>query len=536
MDADFCPVDIQYRETYNAAMRKKTAESAGAISNADDRVQLKPIMGIRPGVYLAAIYAVILALILFFILVYPGIARPGSMVMLKTGPAGAALRVDGIYLGTSPGNIFVSKGPHTLELVLPGFTTETVQCDIPGRLFASALFPKTYPLELTLNSPNPMAALALAARDYAEWSFGGEPTASWQIPLSLSEGVYRIGAAGSPQVDEILTAAARFASTRAALRDIVRAKMLSGSKGLSPSPLGAVRSTAEIISFLSENSCGAAWLADLLPPESAAIVTASTWYQKQLASFAGITAGESLAPSPEEALSYPAEAAPPLRQLRVGGLLFTGIAGGTLVQGEPFPHRIPINPFMICTIEVPAPAFADFLDANPQWRADQREVLISQGLVTGDYLAEAGNNTAGMTPGALNAGLNSVSWFTAQAFCAWLSSRLPPSLADYEIRLPTEAEWEYAAKSIKAWDGAAQGISAIDGGAWEWCSGPYAPLAFIKAGQPAIDLIGSPELPVRGGSWLNAAGSTGLETRASLPPALCSTFVSFRPVIARKGL
>jgi formylglycine-generating enzyme required for sulfatase activity len=174
---------------------------------------------------------------------------------------------------------------------------------------------------------------------------------------------------------------------------------------------------------------------------------------------------------------------------------------------------------MISSAPVPAAVFEEFLAANSQWRPDQREALVEKDLVTGEYLLDSGNADDGS--------ITAVSWYAARAFCAWLSERLPASMADYEVRLPTEAEWEYAAKSA---DPGAR-FSAF----WEWCADPYAPLAFIRAAPEAIAAVSSPERAVRGGSRLNPAGSATVEIRASLPPDFCSPFVSFRPVIAPKG-
>jgi len=498
-----------------------SAPDSGEQALPEDQVRLKPILGIRPGVYLAAAGVAVILIVLFFIVLYPGIARPGAVVVFTSEPSGAALRVDDIYAGSSPCRVFVPKGEHIIEAVLPGFETERVECTIPSRLFASALFPRRYDVSVTLAAADPAAALAIAAYDYAAWTFGGEPTAAWQIPMSLSEGVYRVGPAAS-EADGIIAAAARFAVTRAALRDLVRASALAENGGNVPSPLTLSHAAAQAAAFLSRNAGSAAWLADTLPLDSAAVLISSAWYQNQLAAFAGVTAGETLA-----ALPAGRTAALPVSQIRVGGLLFIGMDSGVVVQGESFPHRSPVDAFFVCAEEVPSPAYADFLDANPRWRLQQREDLEEQGLASGDYLANFDDSIP--AGGRRDTGVTAVSWFAAQAFCEWLTGKLPDSFSGWEVRLPAEAEWEYAAKSAQRWGG---GIAAMESGAWEWCADPYAPLPFIAAPPQAIAAVGSPERSVRGGSWLNSAGSINVETRAFLPPVTCSPFVSFRPVIA----
>jgi len=495
----------------------------------EDQVHLKPLLGIRPGVYLAIAGAMVILIALFFILLYPGIARPGALVVFTSEPAGAALRIDDVYAGSSPCAVFVPRGERLIEAALPGYNNERLNREIPSRLFASALFPRRYNVHVDLVAVGPTVPLAAAAYEYAAWTFGGEPTAAWQIPMALSEGVYRIGPAAYGAGDilaarGLLSAAARFAVTRAALRDLVRASTLALNGGNAASPLTLTRSLSQAAAFLAHNAGSAAWLADTLPAESAAMVISSAWYQNQLAAFAGITAGETLARQSDPSL--------PVSQIRVGGLLFAGMGGGVVARGEPFPHASDVEAFYICTAEVPSLAYADFLDANPEWRPDQLEELERSGMVDGEYLADFDTS---IPPGGRrpDTGVTAVSWYAANAFCAWLTGKLPDSFAGWEVRLPAEAEWEYAAKSAQQWEGRG-GIIAMEGGAWEWCAEPYAPLPFIAAPPEAIAAVGSPERPVRGGSWLNAAGSTDVETRAFLPPATCSSFVSFRPVIARR--
>jgi len=447
-------------------MREKQTET-------DDKVELKPLLGMRPGIYLTILYSIILLIGLFFLLIFPGLKNPGAILQLKTEPDGAAIRVDGIYMGTSMNvyaqEIFVPKGSHTLQAVLPGFESESSDVQIPGRVFGSLFFPLRYPVEFTLKPNNSQSAFALAAADFASWSFGGEPTSAWQIPLSLSEGAYRAGPYADDKDAQILTAAARFAVTRAALRDLIRAKMLLDNNGLSPSPASLAVSVSDILAFLSENPESAEWLASLLPPESAAVIKASAWYKNMLSA---------------EKKNIQNTNRPASARSVYFGLNFIGNTKSNISE----------------TV-VPQYLYQSFLNENPKWK-DEQDKLFSQ------ETSGAGEITG-------------VSWNAAQAFCQWLTGRLPPQMAAYEARLPTEAELEYAE---------AAGILIKSKAGWEWCADPFAPLKFIKAPREAVIAAGSPERTLYN---LQAAGTQ--ENRTSLPPGFSSPFVTFRLVIAEKN-
>jgi hypothetical protein len=476
-------------------MQEKSA-STPKQNETDDHVKLKPVMGIRPGVWLTVLYSFILLVILFFLLVFPGLVRGGAVLTVKTEPMGAAVRINGAYRGTSADRIFLPRGSYTVEAVLPGFEKAGTVCEIPRRVFGSLFFPLRRQIEFTLTAPDPAGALALSAAEFAAWSFGPEPTAAWQIPLSLSEGAYRAGPADDPAMREIIKAASRFTTTRAALRDLVRAKILLDNRGLSPSPAGLIGSISDILLFLSENPGSAEWLAALLPQESAGPLNASNWLKNEHPSFTVHTLAAA-----ETAAAFPA-------QLELSGLSFRVIPAANITNAIPdafrFFHDASIGNFMICEIPVPRPLFETFISENPEWKEGQT-----------DYYPEQISVYPPQTFGTQV--ITGVTWFAAQAFCLWLTERLPASLAGMEVRLPTEAEWEFAANS---------GIGNMGESGWEWCADPFAPLKFI-APPGAIQAVGSPERALRG-----KISSSGEGQRASLPPELSSPFVSFRPVIA----
>lgn len=464
-------------------------------------------MNIRPGVYLSCIYGAALAVILFFVLLYPGISNPGSVLAATSEPWGAAVLVDGVYMGASPGQFFVPAGHRQIQMRLPGFTPQETEIEVRGRRFASVIFPRRVEIHKTLEAPQPLAAFMAEAAEYAAWTFAGEPGAAHQIPLSLSEAAYRLGPASSQaavgeSMQGVVRAAARFAVTRAGLRDLIRAKTLLDNQGLSPSPLSLLGSAQDVIGFLDENPASALWLATVLTGDAQAAVTGSSWHTQEAA-----RAQDAVPSGAIEAQS-----------LQAGHLNFRLVRGGPLA-GRNFPPASVVDTFYISETVVSGAAWELFLEHQPQWRPENTQALIRDGLVSEGYLQAMPHPSAPVT------GVPGVSWYAARAFCQWLSGLLPPQYVAWEVRLPTEAEWEYAARA---------GLMNT-GLFWEWCEDPFAPLSFMSAPPAAASALGSPERAVRGGSWINPAGSVNSETRGSLPPSFSSPFVSFRPVIAPRG-
>jgi hypothetical protein len=442
-------------------------------------------LDIKPGVYLTILYSIILLLIFFLLFVNPGLKKPSAVLVVKTEPAGAAIRLNGVYMGISGESMRIQSGKYLIEAVMPGFEPQSASVEIPGRIFFSLFFPRRYDTEFTLKTNDPAETFARSAAEFAEWTFTGEPTLMWQIPLCLSEGAYRIGPVKTKETGEILTAAVRFAVTRAALRDLNRAKILLDNGGLSPSPAGLVGSISDILVFLSENQGSAEWLSSLLPPESASIIKASNWLKNT---------------SINEAIIIPA-GGNTTRQ--VNGMTFIDIPEGTMIGNR----EAGLKNFLIGANHVPRPLFETFLNENPQWIEQYTDYYEEEIAV---IPSEIFNREI----------ITGITWHAAEAFCQWFTERLPPSYSGYEVRLPTEVEWEYAAMF---------GIRSMEDPVWEWCADPFAPLQFITATPNAIQTTGSPERVLRGRPSVTAE-----ETRASFPPELSSPFVTFRPVIARK--
>jgi hypothetical protein len=462
----------------------------------DTTVELKPIFGIRPGVYLTILYSFIILLVLFALLVQPGLKNPTAILIVKTEPAAAAIRINDIYMGISGSKIRIQQGTHTIEAVMPGFESENTVLSINARIFGSNFFPRRYNLEFTFKTNDPGAAFAVYAADYAAWTFMGEPSATWQIPMSLSEGAYRVGPYGNTaELQDILGAAARFTVTKAALRDLIRAKLLLDNNGNVPTAATLFKSLSCTLTFLSQTPDSAGWILDMLQTSSA-VSTAERQFLR------AIEASDWFKTSFVSQRIYPIHGRVGERQLSLLGLRFTSIPQTMVMNGN---SGTIVNTFLISETPVPRSLFDTFLAENPQWREHHTDYVPHE---ISFYPLDAYRDV-----------ITGITWYAANAFCEWLSARLPQSMAGMEVRLPFENEWLAAS----------QGILNMRNPGWEWCADPYAHLFNITAAPEAIEKLGSTERVLRGRP--SAASS---ENRASLPPDLSSPFVTFRPIIAEK--
>jgi formylglycine-generating enzyme required for sulfatase activity len=261
--------------------------------------------------------------------------------------------------------------------------------------------------------------------------------------------------------------------------------------------------------------------------------------------------------------------------LRVEGLAFRPIPAGTLLAGSLeeqlsagyLPHPVPVAGFLAAETEVSNRQYARFLAENPEWRKQNSAALAQQGRIDDAYLAEWTDQ--GYPAGTGELPVTEVSYFAAQAYCRWLSGRLPASLAGYAARLPNEAEWEWAARGglvgglhplgdkpqgevffetgiagprpVGASPPNGYGLRDTAGNVWEWCSDWFSPVAYLFSSlDPARNSADrSAEIPfgaekvVRGGSWANEKELVRLYTRASQPPSWCTPYLGFRVVLAR---
>jgi len=157
-----------------------------------------------------------------------------------------------------------------------------------------------------------------------------------------------------------------------------------------------------------------------------------------------------------------------------------------------------------------------------------------------------------------------ITWFEAAAYCTEVTKRervaghLP---ADYEYRLPTEAEWEYACRAgttnfFSFGDNAGEagqyawtmenasgtphpvgqkrpnawGLYDMHGNVWEWCNDWFAPYPATALTNP-IGPTNSDYKVFRGGGWNQAVEYARSRNRFMMSPTNGIHFVGFRMVL-----
>lgn len=151
------------------------------------------------------------------------------------------------------------------------------------------------------------------------------------------------------------------------------------------------------------------------------------------------------------------------------------------------------------------------------------------------------------------------SWDDAGAFCETIGAELA-----MKVRLPTEAEWEYACragtstvynfgsqttsvddnawccvnsglvpKPVKGFRANSWGLYDVVGNVWEWCQDKYSTTYYERSPveDPLCDDHDILERVIRGGSSMNKAETCRSSHRFGLKPTLRDRFLGFRPVI-----
>lgn len=487
-------------------------------------VKLKPVFGIKPGVYVALFYSIAIIVLLFFVLFYPGLKKTGTYCSFFIDPPGSAILVDGVYAATAPCNIFVSKGKHTITVERPGFLSKTFELNASKRIFAANIVKPKTKIVLELDIDKPDYVLKIAYEAYSDWSLGATPSLSYQIPMVLSDAARALSKAPAGiNVTHLASAASSMASSAASLRDAARASTILYSSSMSLSPVSLGRLADRLFIELSDNPAILASFAPHLSAEDRAKLESLSFYKN------AITRAKSAAKQNK---------APESKLINISGIDFIRIEPGTAIiaPGSVFPVVEEVDSFMLAVQETTVGEFRRFIKSNPEWDKSNIKTLIARGLASEDYLKDIEQCLDQDV-------LRYVSRPAAQAYCVWLSKYVPES---YKVTLPDEAQWTLAAQlagnsakdvsvlaagidpspqkpySLKS-DSA--GFKGLFGNVWEWCSSAY---SVFPAANGNNTQYYSKDALVKGASWANNPELINLDARGCVKEDTANAYLGFR--------
>ena len=443
---------------------------------------MKNFLGMKPGKYLFILYSILLLLILFFLLVYPGLRNSGSVVVFSSDPAKTSVWSGTTYVGATPCKAFFPKGDYTITFRKVGFEEKSVSIQVKGRVFCSKFIPKKLKVNTQLALAQPDAIIQSAFTEYATYGLINSFSERYQPQPVLTEAVKALaGYQDKAKVETFLLEALKHAYNDYLIKDFINAYALL-KEGKLPEQ--------------SDNQLAAAALR-LLSGNGDAIRHLCACPGK-LGEAAASKAG---APQPAPA----ATTANRTGDITVLGMQLTEVPAGTYVLGhpsksggfaeaDPAPYTKPITKCYISE-QITKDAYTKFAQANPRW-AEKPE-----------YSVESSDKEH----------VSNVSWYAAQAYCQYLTEQLPSEYkGKYIFRLPTEYEWEAYAQNGKD---SPQKL-------WDWCQNWYAP-AEVFYSDNVPDTLAGAEKAVRGGgkqAWVRGCQS----------PEWVTPFLGFRVVLVEK--
>jgi len=505
---------------------------------AQARVTLKPVLGIRPRVYLPILYSIAILVLLFFLLVNPGLSHPGARLQFSGYPDAAAVYIDGAYAGNTQDGAHAKPGTHQIEIRKQGFSSKVLQTAVPNRIFGTLIFPPVVHLDYSLEPQSQEAILLPAFKDFAGWALSGKPSAIYQLPMSLSEAARDL--ASMQNIDRaalseaLLAAGASLSINAASLRDTVYASTLIAAPA--GSLLGVLNTARTAAGMLASSKNSAAMVMEVFPDKASdAIRNAAVELKQNTAAFR-------MSPLQTNGI----RSVGPHAFIMFKGGLFDLVS--STPEGSKTSFQSTLPEFGLASTEVTQREFARFLAENPDWKPENKAALIEKGLADSSYLKDFDSAAADNRP------ITGVSWYAARAYCQWLNRQAP---AGYEVVLPTEAMWEAAAavssRSVSSLGifknrsstgplpvGSAGtdslGFSDLFGNVWEWTSDGFRPYAWFQKDSSVFDELISAisQKIVKGGSWANSADQISIDSRGPVPVAHGSEFLGFRPALRKK--
>jgi iron(II)-dependent oxidoreductase len=112
------------------------------MANVVNQVKLKPLLGMKPGLYLSILYLIIVLLFIFFVAFLPGIINSGKRVTFVSKTKPAVIFLNDSYVGSTEATQFLKPGNYTVTFSFENELSESVNFNVKRAVFLTWLFPR----------------------------------------------------------------------------------------------------------------------------------------------------------------------------------------------------------------------------------------------------------------------------------------------------------------------------------------------------------------------------------------------------------
>ena len=459
-------------------------------------VKLKPFHGIRPGVYIIIIWALIILLLALVLFVLPGLVSNTSYVTFNEPVVGSGVYEDGIYLGSATDGVYkTTGGNHKYTFTYEGEEYGEVESKVKRKVFFTLFShkPQLIVPERSYNDEVKEKVVSAFIRDVTSYSAVISAPDTFHYPPIFS--------------------AFASNSVEMSIKDVRDAWLLALSHISSSSLYEDYEVGKEIllksgILFETEESKELEYYIEALFNGEKVILEKSMENNILLPTKDG------------DFFHYE----PTIVEMGYSTTF-------TVESAKEAPVKVEVYEFSIARNLVTEHDWALCVEENPKWSKDNLETLVEEGLVDSNYLK-------GIT---LSPYINSIrpirniSYYAASAYVEWKSGK------DGVIyHIPTEKEWYTASFSTKDKEYVTSLVyvennpttpTAMLGLLWEFTSTPFIPLSRITDYDKIINLgnmYGYDDVIVKGGSYVSDPSSISIDTVGITSKSTCSEFCGLR--------
>ena len=365
-------------------------------------VRLRPVHGIRPGVYILAFLAAAAILAVFIIFFLPGILSDGSYVSFSLNTESAAIYMDGKYLGSGKGSVYyIPAGEHEFSFSVYGADGGSVKKNIGKHIFATLFVHRVdeIPYDIPYTEDIERSVIGHFASSIASWSRVLDFSDRYHYPPLFQNLASDAIAFGFADISDAMLFGALHVASETIYSDFASSvSMLSSSDTeYRTDEFNDIENILEDVyvngktsrTYASESSDN-----EYVPESQGSFITFPA---------INMTVGTT------DEITFP--------------------------EVKDYYKDVDVPAFSISSGMVSEYDYALFVEDNPYWAKSNTSKLIEDGMADDNYLAgiRLSTNVNSTAP------IKNISWYAADAYAKWLSVK-----EGIEYDLPDEYQWTAA--------------------------------------------------------------------------------------------